>query len=176
MSPDPLPGVSLAEGWGGGSLNWGATSPSAFIPPRVETPTLGGGVPRLGLPAGVTAPQTPLSSAPPANWKEVLQKYIDPDQIPVEYGGTLTDPDGDPKCSSKVREPPPPRVPRGCTGGRPISTSISIPFQINYGGDVPQHYYVRDQLAQQYEHTVVVNRGSSHQVEYEILFPGCVLR
>ncbi|NWU82538.1 S14L2 protein, partial [Onychorhynchus coronatus] len=78
-----------------------------------------------------------------SNWKEVLQKYIDPDQIPVEYGGTMTDPDGDPKCSSKI----------------------------NYGGDVPQSYYVRDQLAQQYEHSVVVNRGSSHQVEYEILFP-----
>uniref|UniRef100_A0A8D2QR55 SEC14-like protein 2 n=1 Tax=Zosterops lateralis melanops TaxID=1220523 RepID=A0A8D2QR55_ZOSLA len=83
-----------------------------------------------------------------SNWKEVLQKYIDPAQIPVEYGGTMTDPDGDPKCSSKI----------------------------NYGGDVPQHYYVRDQLAQKYEHSVVVNRGSSHQVEYEILFPGCVLR
>ncbi|NXN86157.1 S14L2 protein, partial [Bombycilla garrulus] len=78
-----------------------------------------------------------------SNWKEDLQKYIDPAQIPVEYGGTLTDPDGDPKCSSKI----------------------------NYGGDVPQHYYVRDQLAQKYEHSVVVNRGSSHQVEYEILFP-----
>ncbi|NXQ39592.1 S14L2 protein, partial [Catharus fuscescens] len=78
-----------------------------------------------------------------SNWKEVLQKHIDPAQIPVEYGGTLTDPDGDPKCSSKI----------------------------NYGGDVPQHYYVRDQLAQKYEHSVVVNRGSSHQVEYEILFP-----
>ncbi|XP_061226460.1 SEC14-like protein 2 isoform X2 [Neopsephotus bourkii] len=83
-----------------------------------------------------------------ANWKEVLQKHIDPEQIPVEYGGSLTDPNGDPKCSSKI----------------------------NYGGDVPQRYYVRDQLAQQYEHSVVVNRGSSHQVEYEILFPGCVLR
>ncbi|NXG49632.1 S14L2 protein, partial [Psilopogon haemacephalus] len=78
-----------------------------------------------------------------SNWKEELQKYIDPSQIPVEYGGTLTDPDGNPKCPSKI----------------------------NYGGDIPQHYYVRDQLAQQYEHTVVVNRGSSHQVEYEILFP-----
>ncbi|NXA92218.1 S14L2 protein, partial [Melanocharis versteri] len=78
-----------------------------------------------------------------SNWKEVLQKYIDPAQIPVEYGGTLTDPDGNPKCPSKI----------------------------NYGGDVPQHYYVRDQLAQKYEHSVVVNRGSSHQVEYEILFP-----
>ncbi|XP_069726767.1 SEC14-like protein 2 isoform X2 [Phaenicophaeus curvirostris] len=83
-----------------------------------------------------------------SNWKEVLQQHIDPAQIPVEYGGTLTDPDGDPKCSSKI----------------------------NYGGDVPQHYYMQDQLTQQYEHTVVVNRGSSHQVEYEILFPGCVLR
>ncbi|XP_062446015.1 SEC14-like protein 2 isoform X2 [Rhea pennata] len=83
-----------------------------------------------------------------SNWKEVLQKYIDPEQIPVEYGGTLTDLDGNPKCPSKI----------------------------NYGGDVPQKYYVRDQLTQQYEHTVVVNRGSSHQVEYEILFPGCVLR
>ncbi|NXG59700.1 S14L2 protein, partial [Hemiprocne comata] len=78
-----------------------------------------------------------------SNWKEVLQQYIDPEQIPVEYGGTLTDPDGNPKCPSKI----------------------------NYGGDVPQSYYVRDQLVQQYDHTVVVNRGSSHQVEYEILFP-----
>ncbi|NXG37861.1 S14L2 protein, partial [Dromaius novaehollandiae] len=78
-----------------------------------------------------------------SNWKEVLQKYIDPEQIPVEYGGTLTDPDGNPKCPSKI----------------------------NYGGDVPHKYYVRDQLTQQYDHTVVVNRGSSHQVEYEILFP-----
>ncbi|POI20844.1 hypothetical protein CIB84_015408 [Bambusicola thoracicus] len=83
-----------------------------------------------------------------SDWKEVLQKYIDPSQIPVEYGGTLTDPDGNPKCPSKI----------------------------NYGGDVPKQYYVRDQLAQPYEHTVVVNRGSSHQVEYEILAPGCVLR
>ncbi|NWU14187.1 S14L2 protein, partial [Cephalopterus ornatus] len=72
-----------------------------------------------------------------SNWKEVLQKYIDPDRVP------------------------------GCS---PMPTS-SILSQLNYGGDVPQSYYVRDQLAQQYEHSVVVNRGSSHQVEYEILFP-----
>ncbi|CAM5099761.1 unnamed protein product [Natator depressus] len=83
-----------------------------------------------------------------ANWKEVLQKYIAPEEIPVVYGGTLRDPDQNPKCVTKI----------------------------NYGGDIPQKYYVRDQLKQQYEHVVVVNRGSSHQVEYEILFPGCVLR
>ncbi|KAJ7309541.1 hypothetical protein JRQ81_007589 [Phrynocephalus forsythii] len=83
-----------------------------------------------------------------ADWKEVLQKHIDPKELPVEYGGTLTDPDGDPKCKTKL----------------------------NYGGDVPKKYYMRDQLKQQYEHTTVVNRGSSQQMEYEILFPGCVLR
>lgn len=38
----------------------------------------------------------------PANWKEVLLKHISPDQLPVEYGGTMTDPDGNPKCKSKV--------------------------------------------------------------------------
>uniref|UniRef100_A0ACB8FYP1 Uncharacterized protein n=1 Tax=Sphaerodactylus townsendi TaxID=933632 RepID=A0ACB8FYP1_9SAUR len=83
-----------------------------------------------------------------SNWKEVLLKHIDPDQLPVEYGGTLTDPDGNPKCRTKL----------------------------NYGGEVPKKYYVTDQLKQQYEHAVMVNRGSSHQVEYEILFPNCVLR
>ncbi|NWV24426.1 S14L2 protein, partial [Origma solitaria] len=103
-----------------------------------------------------------------SNWKEVLQKYIDPAQIPVEYGGTLTDPDGDPKCPSKVGEAPAGLF-RGA--GQFPPAHILHPLQINYGGDVPQHYYVRDQLAQQYEHSVVVNRGSSHQVEYEILFP-----
>uniref|UniRef100_A0A8C9JQ00 SEC14 like lipid binding 2 n=1 Tax=Panthera tigris altaica TaxID=74533 RepID=A0A8C9JQ00_PANTA len=83
-----------------------------------------------------------------ANWKEVLLKYISPDQLPMEYGGTMTDSDGDPKCKSKI----------------------------NYGGDIPKKYYVRDQVKQQYEHSVQISRGSSHQVEYEILFPGCVLR
>ncbi|NWI40275.1 S14L2 protein, partial [Picathartes gymnocephalus] len=103
-----------------------------------------------------------------SNWKEVLQKYIDPTQIPVEFGGTLTDPDGDPKCSSKVRGAPT-RFFRGA--GQFSHHHILHPFQINYGGDVPRHYYVRDQLVQKYDHSVVVNRGSSHQVEYEILFP-----
>lgn len=48
--------------------------------------------------------------------------------------------------------------------------------QLNHGGEVPKKYYVRDQLKQQYEHSMMVNRGSSQQLEYEILFPGCVLR
>ncbi|KAG8455619.1 hypothetical protein GDO86_001718 [Hymenochirus boettgeri] len=82
------------------------------------------------------------------NWQEVLQKYISPEELPKCYGGTLTDPDGDPKCKLKI----------------------------NYGGDIPKKYYVRDQVQQNYENNVTINRGSSQQMDYEILFPGCVLR
>ncbi|KAH0517990.1 SEC14-like protein 4 [Microtus ochrogaster] len=82
------------------------------------------------------------------NWKQELLKFMSPDQLPVEFGGTMTDPDGNPKCLTKI----------------------------NYGGDVPKHYYLCRQEKPHYEHTVVVGRGSSHQVENEILFPGCVLR
>ncbi|KAL1789652.1 SEC14 4 [Sigmodon hispidus] len=82
------------------------------------------------------------------NWKQELLKFMSPDQLPMEFGGTMTDPDGNPKCLTKI----------------------------NYGGDVPKSYYLCKQERLQYEHTVVVGRGSSHQVETEILFPGCVLR
>ncbi|XP_037673112.1 SEC14-like protein 4 isoform X1 [Choloepus didactylus] len=82
------------------------------------------------------------------NWKQELPQFISPDQLPVEFGGTMTDPDGNPKCLTKI----------------------------NYGGEVPKTYYLRQQVRVQYEHTVSVGRGSSLQVENEILFPGCVLR
>ncbi|XP_073806593.1 SEC14-like lipid binding 8 isoform X2 [Danio rerio] len=37
-----------------------------------------------------------------SNWQEVLQKYIDPEELPAYYGGKLTDPDGDPKCRTRI--------------------------------------------------------------------------
>jgi len=39
----------------------------------------------------------------PANWKEVLRNYVDADQLPVAYGGSMTDPDGNPLCKTMVR-------------------------------------------------------------------------
>lgn len=39
----------------------------------------------------------------PANWKEVLRDYVDADQLPVVYGGSMTDPDGNPLCKTMVR-------------------------------------------------------------------------
>ena len=37
-----------------------------------------------------------------AEWTAALLEEIDADQLPAHYGGTMTDPDGDPKCPSKV--------------------------------------------------------------------------
>uniref|UniRef100_A0A8C6AZT8 SEC14 like lipid binding 3 n=1 Tax=Monodon monoceros TaxID=40151 RepID=A0A8C6AZT8_MONMO len=76
------------------------------------------------------------------NWKEGLLKLISPEELPAQFGGTLTDPDGNPKYLTKI----------------------------------PKSMYVQDQVKTQYEHLVQISRSSSHQVEYEILFPGCVLR
>ncbi|KAJ8286747.1 hypothetical protein GJAV_G00042820 [Gymnothorax javanicus] len=83
-----------------------------------------------------------------ANWKEALLQYIEPEQLPIAYGGSLTDPDGDPSCKA----------------------------WINYGGNVPSSYYVRDSVNVQYDHSITISRGSSHQLEYEILTRGSVLR
>ena len=35
-------------------------------------------------------------------WTAALLEDIDADQLPVHYGGTMTDPDGNPKCPSKA--------------------------------------------------------------------------
>uniref|UniRef100_A0A8C7CHV0 SEC14-like lipid binding 8 n=1 Tax=Oncorhynchus kisutch TaxID=8019 RepID=A0A8C7CHV0_ONCKI len=83
-----------------------------------------------------------------ANWQEVLLNYIDPEQLPAAYGGKLTDPDGDPRCRNKI----------------------------HYAGPVPASYFVRESVKVDYEQCLTVSRGSSQQLEYEILFPGCVLR
>jgi len=38
------------------------------------------------------------------HWKQELLQHIDPDELPVHWGGTATDPDGDPYCRSKVNK------------------------------------------------------------------------
>lgn len=83
-----------------------------------------------------------------ANWQEELLKYIDAEELPGIYGGNRTDPDGDPRCRT----------------------------WINHVGPVPKWYYVRDHVKVQYEQSIVVNRRSTRQMDYEILIPGCVLR
>ncbi|KAM4615793.1 SEC14-like protein 2 [Polymixia lowei] len=83
-----------------------------------------------------------------ANWQEMLLNYIDAEELPAIYGGKMTDPDGDPRCRTKI----------------------------HHVGPVPTSYYVRDHVKMDYEQCLTVSRGSTQQMEYEILFPGCVLR
>jgi hypothetical protein len=35
-------------------------------------------------------------------WKEAILAEVDADQLPACYGGTMTDPDGNPNCVTKV--------------------------------------------------------------------------
>ncbi|XP_029565833.1 SEC14-like protein 2 isoform X2 [Salmo trutta] len=84
-----------------------------------------------------------------SNWQEVLLKHVDPEQLPVAYGGTLTDPDGDPRCRT----------------------------MINYGGTVPRSYYVQDNMVKiQYDNSVTISRGSALTLEYDITTPSSILR
>ncbi|XP_056434830.1 SEC14-like protein 2 [Gadus chalcogrammus] len=82
------------------------------------------------------------------NWQEELQKHVNKDQLPVIYGGSLTDPDGDPRCRT----------------------------MINYGGPVPKSYYLRDSLKVTYDTSVSISRGSVFDLEYNITVPGSILR
>ncbi|XP_039635656.1 SEC14-like protein 2 [Perca fluviatilis] len=83
-----------------------------------------------------------------SNWQEVLRQHIDPDQLPVAYGGTRTDPDGDPRCRT----------------------------MINYGGTVPRSYYVRDSVKVEYDCSVTVGRGSVFLLEYDVTAASSLLR
>lgn len=38
----------------------------------------------------------------PEEWKAAILADVDADQLPVCYGGNMTDPDGNPNCITKV--------------------------------------------------------------------------
>uniref|UniRef100_A0A3P8W0Z4 SEC14-like lipid binding 7 n=1 Tax=Cynoglossus semilaevis TaxID=244447 RepID=A0A3P8W0Z4_CYNSE len=82
------------------------------------------------------------------NWQDVLLKHIDPEQLPVAYGGNLTDPDGDPRCRTMIR----------------------------YGGTVPKSYYVQESVKVQYDNSVTISRGSIYQLECDVAAPKSQLR
>ncbi|KAF5400553.1 hypothetical protein PHET_06194 [Paragonimus heterotremus] len=37
-----------------------------------------------------------------SNYRETLLRYFDPEGLPAVYGGTMVDPDGDPRCPSRI--------------------------------------------------------------------------
>ncbi|KAM9841145.1 SEC14-like protein 2 [Aulostomus maculatus] len=83
-----------------------------------------------------------------SNWQDVLREHIDAEQLPAVYGGTLTDPDGDPRCRT----------------------------MINYGGTVPRSYYVQDSVKVEYDSSLTISRGSIFQLECDVTAPSSLLR
>ncbi|XP_019711979.1 SEC14-like protein 2 isoform X3 [Hippocampus comes] len=81
------------------------------------------------------------------DWQEVLRKHVDAEQLPVVYGGTRTDPDGDPRCRT----------------------------MINYGGIVPRSYYIQNSIKVQYDTSVTVSRGAVLQLDYHVTAPCSLL-
>lgn len=49
-----------------------------------------------------TLSKVQIYKAEPKKWKKILLSNIDEDNLPQYYGGSMVDPDGDPKCPSKV--------------------------------------------------------------------------
>ncbi|XP_052799680.1 SEC14-like protein 2 isoform X1 [Mya arenaria] len=81
------------------------------------------------------------------NYQEALLKEIDADQLPMCYGGTLTDPDGDPRCRT----------------------------HINQGGIIPKEYY-NQAVPHSAMTCTTIGRGSTLQLEYEVHKPNSALR
>ena len=104
------------------------------------------------------------------NWQEVLREHISPDQLPQAYGGTRCEPD--PYCSDYVRHF------LFITHPTLFYKHLSLSSQINPGCDVPEKYYLTNQTETSREEMerVVVGRGSSHEVEYQVDCAGTVLR
>ncbi|XP_063448778.1 retinal-binding protein-like isoform X1 [Mytilus trossulus] len=81
------------------------------------------------------------------DYKDLLLRYVDPDNLPACYGGKLTDPDGNPKCVTKICQ----------------------------GGTVPEKYYLQnsDNISQMQSATVP--RGDKLYLEYRVDKPGSVI-
>lgn len=59
-----------------------------------------------------------LYRADPAKWRPILLEQMDPDQFPAFVGGSLTDPDGNPKCLTII--PQIGKVPKSMYSKKPI--------------------------------------------------------
>ncbi|ELU08275.1 hypothetical protein CAPTEDRAFT_150138 [Capitella teleta] len=87
-----------------------------------------------------------------SNWKEEIVKWIDPEHLPVYWGGKARDPDGDIHCKSTV-----------CIGGK-----------------VPESMYVQnittDNVSTEGFTKTTISRGSSLKIDVTVAKAGSMLR
>ncbi|KAK3084025.1 hypothetical protein FSP39_006958, partial [Pinctada imbricata] len=81
------------------------------------------------------------------NYSDYLKKYVDPDNLPMCYGGKLTDPDGNPRCVTMICQ----------------------------GGDVPEEYFLQssDLLAGMTK--ISVPRGEKVLIDFNVEKEGSIL-
>ncbi|XP_046633868.1 SEC14-like protein 2 isoform X1 [Daphnia pulicaria] len=85
-------------------------------------------------------------------WASALLEEIDAEYVPSYYGGTLTDPDGNPKCPSKL----------------------------NMGGEVPASYYLSNNgpVAKDYMETmtIIAGAGGRKKMKYKVDVASSILK
>uniref|UniRef100_A0A0P5RU89 Cral/trio domain-containing protein n=1 Tax=Daphnia magna TaxID=35525 RepID=A0A0P5RU89_9CRUS len=81
-------------------------------------------------------------------WKAALLEDFDPQELPACFGGTLTDPDGNPNCITMV----------------------------NMGGEVPKSYYLMSKPDTTNKNCVSVSNGSKEQLEFQVTQTGFILK
>ncbi|KAL7631160.1 UNVERIFIED_CONTAM: hypothetical protein RMT77_018541 [Armadillidium vulgare] len=98
-------------------------------------------------------------------WKEGLLKMIDEDQLPVHWGGTMTDPDGNTRCISKI-----------CIGGKVpkeyyLKNKLLVVQNQNLHLDFKSHITLKKTESKIFEFQVLENVGS--QLRWEFRSTGC---
>jgi len=83
-------------------------------------------------------------------WKRAILEDVDPSRLPAFYGGSMTDPDGNPQWRTRI-----------CMGGL-----------------VPKSYYWESRIKNigEWVQTIIVNSGAKQQLEYEVERSGQTLR
>jgi len=107
-----------------------------------------------------------------SQWAKTLLEEIDAEHLPVHYGGSMTDPDGNPNCITKV-EPDGASTPHS-----DFLTEFHFVFQVNLGGLVPESYYFkkREGIDNKDKKSLVVSYGAREKLEVDVKVPGSSIR
>ncbi|XP_026473263.1 SEC14-like protein 2 [Ctenocephalides felis] len=82
-------------------------------------------------------------------WQKAILKQVPASQLPKHYGGEQVDPDGDPRCPSRIRQ----------------------------GGKVDKEYYLENVDGPQEDYQeVTINRGDKFTIDFHCSESGCFLK
>lgn len=106
-------------------------------------------------------------------WKAAILADVNPDELPVAYGGTMADPDGNPNCITKASH-----VVQICflRNHHNRMTKLDSEMQVNMGGEVPKTYYFSGKLDTTNKKVLSVSSGSKETLDFEVKKAGVVLK